>query len=408
MLARYVIAAVVLFSGAAARADWLGFRGDGSSIAEGSAPTDWSVEEGRNVAWRADLPGRGVSGPIVVGGRVFVTASDGPSRERLHTLAFDSATGERLWARQMWATGRSNCHETSSIAAPTPASDGERVFSFYSSNDLVAFSLRGEVLWIRGLTLDHPRVGNDIGMASSPVVAGPAVVVQAECQGDSFAIAVDRRTGKTLWEIERPKESNWSSPLAWETEDGKPAVWLQDSTGASLHDAATGERLARIDSGCPTVASPSLAGEATLLLATGGVSAFEAPFDGPIGQAEKLKPGSSSPVVLGNQALVINRSGVLLCGDLATGQMLWRKRVGGRYWATPIVVGQHLYCVNAEGEATILDLASGGRVLSKPKFNEDILGTPAAADGALYFRSDAHLWKIAVPQQAAAPRTTSR
>lgn len=388
-------------------ADWTAFRGNGSSSsAEAKPPTEWSIDEGKNIGWTADLMGRGVSGPIVVGGRVFVTASDGPARERLHVLAFDDATGQRLWSRQLWATGRSNCHSTSAVAAPTPASDGERVFVFYSSNDLAAFSLDGDLLWVRGLTLDHPGVGNDIGMASSPIVAGNAVVVQAECQGESFAIGVDRQTGATLWEVDRPEKSNWASPLPWTTEEGQPAVWLQDGEGASLHDASNGKQLARIDTECGTVVSPGLASESRLVLASSGVSVFAAPFEEPMQQASKLQPGSPTPVVWEDQVLVINRGGVLASGDLTTGEVLWRRRLGGQFWATPAAADGRLYCVNSEGDATVVDLTDGGKVISKAEFGEDVLGSPAVSGNAVYFRSNDHLWKIAPTQQAKTGRAT--
>lgn len=408
MLIAYLLA-VLAFSTATANADWPAFRGDGSSVSGSMPPpVEWSVDDGRNVAWEADLPGRGVSGPIVVGQRVFVTASDGPNRERLHTLAFDSTSGEQLWARQMWATGRTNCHESSSVAAPTPASDGERVFSFYSSNDLVAFDLAGNVQWIRALTLDHPRVGNDVGMASSVAVSGEAVIVQAECQGDSFAIGVSRRTGETLWEIERPQEANWASPLVWVTADGTPAVWLQDGRSATLLHANTGDELARIEADCPTIVSPTPAGNATLLLATGGVSRFAAPFAQPVASLGKLNPGSPCPVVVGDQVLVINRGGILASGDLTTGELLWRKRLGGKFWATPVAAGNRLYCVNDQGEATVVDLSAKGKVLGTMSFGDDVLASPAISNGALYVRSDAHLWKIATPQQALSPPNRTR
>lgn len=398
----------LLLASTCSAADWTAFRGDGSSTAEGPAPpSEWSLDEGRNVAWTADLPGRGVSGPIVVGGRVLVTASDGPRRERLHVLALDAATGDRLWTRRLWATGRSNCHPTSANAAPTPASDGERVFAFFSSNDLVAIGLDGRVEWVRCLTLDHPGVGNDIGMASSPTVSGDAVVVQAECKGQSFAIAVDRRTGGTLWEAERPSDSNWSSPLAWTTDDGRPAVWLQGRDGASLHDAMTGDPLARIDAPCDGTISPMTDGSGRLLLPTGGVSVFEAPFAEPIRQLSKLQPGSPSPVVWKDQVLVINRGGVLTCADLASGDVAWRRRLGGRFWATPVAAGGRLYCVNADGEATVVDLEAGGKVLSKADFGQDVLGSPAVAGDAVYFRGVNRLWKIATIEQAAATNQTT-
>lgn len=408
MSIRSLLLVGIIATGAETAADWPAFRGDGSSAAPSSSPpADWSIEEGRNVAWTADLPGRGVSGPIVVDGRVFLTASDGPSRERLHVLAFDAASGERLWHRCLWATGRTNCHSSSANAAPTPASDGERVFAFYSSNDLVAFSLDGDVLWSRALTLNHPGVGNDIGMASSPVVAGDTVVVQAECQGDSFALGVDRRTGKTLWEIERPQLSNWSSPLPWVTSEGMQSVWLQNSDGAVLVNAQTGEQLVEINAECGSIPSPSLGGADKLVLTTGGVSVFVEPYDEPLVQASKLKPGSSSPVVVGESLIAINRGGVLVCSDLATGDLVWRKRIGGSYWATPVAAGGRLYCVSSDGVAKVIDLGSGDQ-LAEIKFGEDIYGTPAISDDAIFFRSNEHLWKIAVPRQAAAPRHATR
>lgn len=399
------IAATMLLPAQETEADWLAFRGDGASIARGSSPpTDWSIETGTNVAWQADLPGRGVSGPIVAGGRVFVTASDGPDRERLHVVALDDLTGREVWRRRMWATGRPYCHPTSANAAPTPASDGERVFVFYSSNDLAAFGLDGDLQWVRALALDHPRVGNDVGMASSPVVVGEAVVVQAECEANSFAIAVDRRTGETLWEVARPPKSNWSSPLPWTTADGRAAVWLQSELGAALHDAATGERLAQIETECATIASPAAADDGSLVLPAGGVSVFGSPFaaeNEPLLRATQLQPGSPTPIVWEGQVLVINRGGVLTSGDLATGETLWRRRLGGRFWATPLVADGRLYSVNAEGKATVVDLRDRGRVLAKPEFGEDVLGSPAASGDALYFRSHARLWKIAAPSQAA-------
>ncbi len=120
----------------ASAADWLQFRGnDNQSIASGAAaPVKFGKDE--NVAWSAPLPGKGVSGPIVVSGKVFVTASSGAvTQNRLHVISFDVATGKKAWERQFWATGRCFHHPTSAVAAPTPASDGQRIVAFYSSND---------------------------------------------------------------------------------------------------------------------------------------------------------------------------------------------------------------------------------------------------------------------------------
>jgi outer membrane protein assembly factor BamB len=103
-------------------ADWPQFRGADSSGVSADKNVPTSI--GENIAWSAELPGRGLSGPIVVGGRVFLTASSGYQQDRLHILCFDAITGKRLWERQFWATGRTLCHPKMCNATPTPASDG--------------------------------------------------------------------------------------------------------------------------------------------------------------------------------------------------------------------------------------------------------------------------------------------
>lgn len=387
-------------------ADWPMFRGPGGRgvAADVNLPIKWSVATGENVAWQSDLPGRGVSGPIVVDGKVFVTASSGLNRERLHVLAFDAETGKQLWHRQFWATGTSMCHETSANAAPTPASDGERVFAFYSSNDVIALDLDGNLLWMRGLELDYPGAGNALGMSSSPVVAGEAVVLQCEAQGNSFVAALERKTGETLWDAERPKAANWCSPIAISAEfspSGNPAVAVQSGPGIDVYEADSGEVLVSIKTGCETI--PSLTFDKYLIAPSNGVRAFDisAPPAAtelqPVWQESKLQPGSPSPVAVGDWVYVINRGGVLSAGRINSDEQ-WKLRLGGQFWATPVVVGDRLYCVNSEGKSFVVQVdAQGekGTIIGESEFGEDILGTPAVAENGLFVRSHQHLWKIA-------------
>ena len=386
---------------------WPMFRGPaGRSVGQAETlPTEWSVEDGHNVAWQVDLPGRGVSGPIVVGGKVIVTASSGPDRDRLHVLAFDSLSGDRLWHRQFWATGKSLCHETSANAAPTPASDGQRIFAFYSSNDLIALDLDGNVLWMRGLELDYPGAGNALGMSSSPVVVGDVVVVQSEAQGNSFVAALDRESGQTRWDLERPKASNWCSPIAIDAEytiDKQPAVILQSAEGIRLHRADNGEVLLTIDTECDTI--PSLTFNEYLYAPSNGIQVFDIMSAGlddkdqPIWEESKLQPSSPSPVVVDSQVFVINRGGVLSCGSMTNKEVAWKLRLGGRFWATPVSVGKYLYCINADGRCFVVERGEAGekgRIVVENEFGEAVLGSPAVADNGLFVRSHAHLWKIA-------------
>ncbi len=396
--------------------DWPMFRGPGGrSIGEATdLPLEWSIADGKNVAWQADLPGRGVSGPIVVDGKVFVTASSGPSRDRLHVVAFDAGTGKQLWHRQFWATGMSLCHETSANAAPTPASDGERIFAFFSSNDLIALDLDGNLLWMRGLELDYPGVGNALGMSSSPVVVGDVVVVQSEAQGNSFVAAIDRRDGSTRWDLKRPNvTSNWCSPIAIAeyTVDKQPAVALQSPDGIDLHRADSGKLLLHIETECESI--PSLTFDKHLYAPANGIQVFDilsAGLDDSglddsdidkqgqlIWQESKLQPSSASAVVSEGLVFVVSRAGVLSCGSLET-KKVWKLRLGGRFWATPILIGNHLYCINGDGKNFVVELGEPGekgRIVAENEFGENVFGSPAVASNGLFVRTHAHLWKIA-------------
>lgn len=381
-------------------ADWLQFRGENgtSRSADAAPPTEW--KDGENVQWKVDLVGRGVSSPIVVDGRVIVTTNTGVKQKRILVLAYDEANGKLLWRREFWATGRTASHPTSANAAPTPASDGERIYAFYSSNDLVCLDLDGNLIWYRGLAFDYPKAGNDVGMASSPLVVGDTVVVQVESQGDSFAAGLNKRTGETRWRRDRPNQANWASPIALPGEDGKAsAVLLQGGDGVVAVAPESGAEMWSYNQPCSTVASAATApglvylpcNGTTVLRVPAGSSSPEVVWD-----SNKVSPGSASAVLDDERIFTLNRAGVLTCADREDGKVLWQHRLGGNFWGTPVLANDHIYAVNQDGKAFVVDV--GGR---RPKtvFDADlgvpVLASPAVAGKALYLRGDSTLWKIA-------------
>lgn len=393
-------ATVIVMAALSMGADWLHFRGtDTNGATDGdNFPAEWDVAAGTNVAWQADLVGRGVSSPIVVGGRVVLTASSGAREERLHVLCFDAATGKQAWHRQFWATGRTFCHPTSSVAAPTPASDGERIFAFYSSNDLACLDLEGNLLWFRGLTHDYPNAANDVGMAASPVVVNGAVIVQVENEADSFAAGLDARTGENLWRLDRDQRMNWTSPAVFRKGGEGDLVLLQSPTRITAHEPRTGNVAWTYEAECHPISSPVVVGD-TVYVPSGGLLALKCPDPSAapafVWQQNKLPAGSASPVIHDGNVYVVSSAGVLSCGSAGTGNPLWQLRLEGQFWATPIVSGNRLVAVSQDGLAQVVDLSGKqGKVVGKHPFAEPVLATPAAADGALYFRSDGHLWKI--------------
>jgi outer membrane protein assembly factor BamB len=402
-----ILASIALLA-CAAGAEWLQFRGTdqrGRAHVSKLPPTEWSVgpegAEKKNVAWTVDLPIRGVSGPILVGDRVIVTGASGANQEKLQVACYAAADGRLLWDRRFWATGRTLCHPTSSVAAPTPASDGKRIFAFFSSNDLVCLGLDGEMLWYRGLTLEHPTAANDVGMASSPLVVGDTVVVQVESKGESFAAGLDAATGETRWSVDRPADMNWSSPTAMRSGDGT-LVLLQSPTVLSAHDPKTGETQWTFQTVTGGISSPTAVGEMIYLPGDAAMTALRVSPGSAnwetVWNQNELKTGSPSPVVDGDRLFAVNGSGVLTCGNAATGEVTWRQRLKGRFWATPLVLGDLLWCLNSDGLGFVVRAEEKeGVVVGTSDFGEPIYGSPAYGDGALYVRGDKHLWKIAQP-----------
>jgi outer membrane protein assembly factor BamB len=387
-------------------ADWLRFRGDSTSGAPNeSPPIQWDVETGENIAWKAELFGRGMSSPIVVGSSVIVTASSGPRDARLHVMAYDAASGTKRWERMFRATGRTLHHPMTAVAANTPTSDGQYIFAFYSSNDLVCLDLDGHLQWFRGLAFDYPAAGNDAGMASSPVVAGDTVVVQIESQGESFAAGIDKRTGEDRWRIKRQKLPNWSSPVVVrDAATKREVVLLQSAETLSAHDPATGDEVWSYDHRNDGITSSVVAGEILYAPAAGaGVRALRMPSDTAgievAWTQNKLGFGAASPVVYGDNIYTVNRAGVLNCGRTKDGEVLWQLRLKGAFWSTPLAAGGHLYAANQDGEVFVVRLAgekadTKGEIVATNAMNEAIFASPAIADSALFYRGAKHLWKI--------------
>jgi hypothetical protein len=391
----------LLASATATAADWKEFRGgDGRGVAaDETVRSRWSESEG--IAWKADLPGRGASSPIVVGDLVVVTAAGGAKQDRLHVLAFDAATGRPRWQRTFWATGRTFCHPTSSVAAGTPASDGRRIVALYSSCDLFCLDLEGRLLWQRNLAVEHPRSGNDVGMGSSPRIIDGTVAVQIDCQGDAFVSGIDLATGEDRWTMAREKIASWSSPLAVRlpgqaaTEPAR-GVLFQNPNGLELRDAADGKIAWSWKGECSGI--PMTTERDGMLFVPGdGMTAIDPRVEPvkPAWTSAKLACGIASPVALGDSVVTLNRAGVLVVGTASDGSIRGQLRLAGSFWASPIVVGTTVVAANKEGKTFLVSLDGEPRIVAENELPGTFTATPAVADGSLYMRSETTLWKTA-------------
>lgn len=393
-----VLSGVGIFSSVVA-ADWRQFRGnDTSAVAvDAELPTDWGPDG--VIDWQVELPGRGLSSPIVVGDQVVVTAGSGYRQDRLHVLSFAAGDGALEWEREFWATGRTVSHPKTCVAAPTPASDGERIFAFYSSNDVVCLDLAGNLLWYRGLTHDYPNASNSLGMSSSLVVADDTLVAMVENDTDSFSVGLDVATGEERWKIARPRRANWTSPALWTADDGRQLVLLQSSAGVSAVEPRTGEEVWTYGDGASTI--PSLvAVDGVAYVPSNGITAIRPGGNTPevaeiLWQEGSLRPGTASPVVHNGLVYVLGLPNILVCARAEDGKEQWKIRLTGNFSGSPVIAGDRLFVFSEEGTGHVVDLSGErGRLESTRELGETILSTPAVSGNALYIRSDGHLWKF--------------
>ena len=382
--------------------DWRQFRGTENNSVSTETNLPRTFGDDKHLAWKVPLPGRGASGPIVVDGRIIVTASGGAAHDRLHVLAFDSHGPKLAWHRQLWATGHTAHNLFGSIACNTPASDGQLVFALFSTNDLACFDLDGDLKWCRGLALDYPTMRNDVGMGSSPLVVGDMVMVQCENQGESFIAGLDKKTGETRWRKDRDREAMWSSPtvLRGKTPD-EDLVLFQCREWLSAHDPETGEEVWKYEASCHTIASVTTDAN-RIYLPANGIHALE--YDPQTRSAtllwneQRLRGGNCSPVASGNRVYVVKPPAILICGDAADGSILWQVRLKGPVWSTPVVADGHAYVVNHKGLVQVVRLGDKGTLVGTTQIDADVLASPAVSGGAIYFRTDRHLWKAALPR----------
>lgn len=238
MNCRIVICAMMLsiigFS-TSSYADWVRFRGpNGTGISETAVPTEFGVK--KNLKWKLKLPGKGVSSPIVVGDKVFVTCYSGYGIERdegsvedlkRHLVCVDRTSGEIVWEKTVDSVSEEDPYTGAGVpahgyASHTPVSDGERVFVFYGKSGVVAYDLDGEKLWQQSVGTDSGR--RRWGSAASPILHDDLVIVNASDESETL-YAFDKATGEEKWKSQdEGYASTWGTPALAPGEDGMDVV----------------------------------------------------------------------------------------------------------------------------------------------------------------------------------------
>jgi outer membrane protein assembly factor BamB len=383
---------VPLFGG-----DWGQFRGPaGNGVSdEKNLPTEWTKDKG--VKWKAPLPARGVSGAVVFGDRAYVTCSSGKRDDRLHVLCFDAATGKQLWHRQLMATGGTACHPKTCMAAPTPVADATGVYALFATADLAAFDTDGTLRWYRSLTGDYPSITNQVGMAASPILVNDKLIVPMDNDGDSFLAAIDTKYGKNVWKAERPKGINWVTPIVREMKD-RTEILFAGYGGLTAYDASNGSKRWVYKEGGGSIPTGSVIDD-KLYLPNAGVTAVKLTGEGvdakPLWSQKDVRAGFGSPLVYKGKVFAVDNGGFVSCGDAATGEAFYNERTKTAFSASPVAGDGKVYLVNELGVTFVLKAENTEfDPIATNDIGEEVLGTPAIANGCLFIRTDKNLWCI--------------
>jgi hypothetical protein len=422
-------------------APWPSFRGaNAAGVADGQgAVAEWDASTGHNVRWKTPIPGIAVSSPIVWGDRVFVTTAVGTgadqtfrtglygdvkpvedlSRHTWRMYAVDRRSGSILWQHDVF-TGAPQIkrHTKSSQASSTPATDGTHVVAVFGTiGVLAAYTVDGKPLWQQSIgVVDNGWFFDPTyqwGHSSSPVIYKSSVIVQVDQQKGSYLAAFDVATGKPLWRAERPDEiSTWGTPTIVSGPRGDEIV--TNGTKVRGYDAVTGTLLWTLGPNSEITVGTPVAGK-DLVYVTGGYP--------PVRPVYAVKPGASgditlakgetksaaiawsndregtyipTPLVYEGILYTLNSNGILTAYDAASGERLYRSRVGGggAFAASPVAADGRLYLASEDGDVFVVKAGREYVELGKRSMNEAIMATPAISDGVIVLRTLGHLYGI--------------
>lgn len=429
---RLVLAALVLAPVARGETvNWPQYRGALSDgLGEGaSLPETWSTAE--NVVWKSDIPGWGWSSPIVWGKRIFLTSAVGSEKlptptvggypggrvqqkeeHQWVTYCLDFDTGKVLWERAVHkGVPPQERHPRNSFASETPVTDGERVYSYFANIGLFCHDMDGSLLWERRWPAYPMRGG--WGTGTSPVLHGDRIYIQNDNETESFLVALDKLTGKTVWQQPRQEKSNWSTPYIWQHEKRTELVTI--GTGGIQSYDLDGNVLWKIN-GTSGLVSLMPVAKHGLLYAGAGYH---------YGPLYAIRPGGSGDISLGpeensnqwiawherrassihpcylisgDRLFVCYDSGLLACFDAKTGKELFpRQRLetrGGRFYASPWAYNGRVFLLNENGDTWVVEDGPEYKLVRKNSLGDVAWATPAIAQGSLFIRTYASLYRL--------------
>lgn len=436
---RSIVVALLLLlvpaSGLFAQQNWPAFRG-GELAGLGTdkaLPVEWSAT--KNVVWKADVPGRGWSSPVVWGDRVLLTtvvsdkeplaARKGlyiqdlqgkipPGEHRWMVLCLDRKTGKTLWqAEAHRGKPAATIHIKNTYASETPVTDGERVYAYFGNVGLFCYDMDGKALWKHSWPTYKMKMG--WGTAASPAVHDGMVYVVNDNEEKSFLAALDAKTGKVLWEVARDEKSTWATPFVW-VNSARTEIVVAGTKRVRSY-STKGDLLWELGNNS-IIAIPTPFARGDLLYVTSGYVLD--PFHKPV---YAIRPGATgditlkagemsnrwiawcqrgagpyhpSPLVMGDYCYVLLDRGMLSCFNAKTGELVYdRERLGASaFTASPWGYNDRIFCLSEDGDTVVVQAGAEFKVLGKNALEEMTLASPAISGKSLFIRTQTRLYRI--------------
>lgn len=389
------------------------------------------------MAWKAALQGTGTSSPIVAGDLVIVTSQAGSyetgggsdprlarddrtmsGKERaigakpatdgklyLVVEAFDRTSGKRAWEFRAEATGdRPEMHEKHNLATPTPVSDGKRIYAWFGNGQLFALDLNGKQIWKKHLAEDHGSFMNLWGHGSSPAFYKGLVLLLCDHRPAAYLVALDAATGEVKWKVDRGRgRASHSTPVVVAGPKGDELIVNSDQR-IDAYAPLTGEPLWHAGSERQTPIPSAVFHGGTIYLSRGyrnsDIWALKPGGSGDVTASHMRwrmpNGGSYVPSILQYEGLLYmtNEVGVVTCAEAETGTVVWKERLGGIFFASPVAADGKIYMLSETGETFVLKAGRKAEVLAKNELGERFLASPAIAGGRIFLRGDGTLFAI--------------
>jgi outer membrane protein assembly factor BamB len=393
-------------------------------------PQEWA--EGRNVAWKVELPGAGKSTPIVWGDRLYLTAAapiQKPLRPRAEpapagenarppmvpvqsaqeflVLALSRRDGKVLWRRAVREERpHEGTHRDGSYAAGSVVTDGTRLYAFFGSRGLYALDMEGRVLWETDLGLMRTRL--EFGEGASPALHGDTLVVNWDHEGSDFIAAFDAASGRERWRRDRDEPTSWATPLVV-VHQGKPQVVVGGTNKLLSYDLSSGVTVWEAPGLTPNVipspvaadglvyAMSSFRGNALkavrLADATGAITGAPAIA----WSYDRDTPYVPSPLLYrGGLYFLKSNNGVLTCLDAKSGELRFTERLDAvpNVYASLVGADGKVFVTGREGTTVVLEAGPKLKILATNTLDEAFDASAALADGELYLRGAKHLYRL--------------